>query len=121
MLCHFCHSEIPAGQEHYHHLVPVADGGALAGQTVPCHRDCHNQWHRDQGHYERWTRAQYAERCATFGATEVHRLLSFWGRRGYVAASGADPCAWHRAGWLARAANSRDARGRFVTTPKETR
>lgn len=117
LICHFCAQPIEAGLVN-HHLVPVADGGDVAGQTVPCHRECHNQWHRDNGDYARWHTAKLQERIAMFGADEVRRLLAFWGRQGWqqlVATRGPAYLAeFHRRGGLARAANGRDARGRFV-------
>ncbi len=114
MICHFCGEEIPPEELHHHHVVPLADGGPEDGQQVVCHARCHNDWHRAQGHYAAWTRAQYAERVAMFGVEEVHRLLAHWGRQGYVKATNGDPRAFHSAGGKARAANGRDARGRFL-------
>lgn len=117
LYCHFCNQPIAPDQLHHHHLVARADGGDPAGETVPVHRSCHHQWHRDQGHYAAWTRAKYLERVAMFGRDEVHRILSSWGRRGYDQL--ADKAAFHRAGGLARAANGRDGRGRFVPAAQE--
>lgn len=118
MACYFCEREISPGQEHYHHLVAVADGGAEAGQTVPVHRECHHQHHRENGDYSRWRQMDYAEKVRTFGADEVHRLLAHYGRKGYaqlVATKGEEYLRdFHRRGGLARAANGRDARGRFT-------
>jgi len=79
----------------------------------PC-AACHNTFHRAAGHYAAWTRARYAERVAMFGADEVHRILSSYGRKGYEKATNGDPRAFHSAGGKAWAANGRDARGRFV-------
>lgn len=117
--CFFCHREISPDELHHHHLVPRVDGGDPAGETVPCHSQCHNDWHREQGHYAAWTRARYTERVRMFGAAEVHRLLAAWGRKGYRVATAGDKRAWHRAGGLARVANGRDERGRLVPTAKE--
>ena len=118
MLCHFCEREIALTDLHYHHVVPVADGGAEAGQQVPAHARCHNKHHRDNGDYARWHTANLQERIAMFGADEVRRLLAFWGRQGWqklVETRGdAYLAEFHRAGGRARAANGRDARGRFV-------
>jgi hypothetical protein len=117
--CYFCHQPIVPDQLHFHHLVPVADGGDPVGETVPAHAACHHKWHRDQGHYARWRQMDYAEKMATFGADEVHRLLAHYGRRGWqqlVATKGPGYLQeFHRAGGRARAANGRDARGRFTT------
>lgn len=119
LTCFFCRQEVAPAELHYHHLVAIADGGDVAGETVPCHSRCHNDWHRDQGHYERWTRARYAERVAMFGVDEVHRLLAAWGRKGYRVATAGDKTAWHRAGGRARAASSRDSRGRFIPVRRQ--
>lgn len=114
-LCYFCGRPLLSGDKvHVHHVMPRADGGDVDGPTVRCHAACHNEWHRDQGHYERWSRARHAERVAMFGRDEVHRLLAHWGRQGYDAACRGDPAAWHRAGGKARArTGSRNSRGRF--------
>lgn len=117
--CHFCHLPISPGQGATHHLVARADGGAEDGATVACHRDCHHRHHRENGDYARWRRMNHAQRLAAFGAEETHRLLAFWGRQGgrkVVAERG--PAYWSelsRRGGLARAANGRDSRGRFIT------
>ena len=122
MICFFCRAEISADQLHHHHLVPLADGGPEAGAQVLAHAACHHQHHRDNGDYRRWTKATYKERVAMFGADEVRRLLSFWGRQGWtrlVEKRGPGYLAeFHRRGGLARggpqSGTRRDARGRFV-------
>lgn len=116
MKCHFCAQPITTGLEH-HHLVPLADGGPAAGQQVVCHDNHH---HRENGDYARWTHAQYADRVAMFGPEETRRILASWGRKGYVKATNGNAREWHRAGGLARVANGRDERGRFISTT-ETR
>jgi hypothetical protein len=117
--CHFCHKPIAPEDLHHHHVVPRADGGPVDGATVPCHRICHHQFHREAGHYAAWTRAQYAERLAMFGPEETHRLLAHWGRQGYLAATNGNSSAWHRAGGLARVANGRNEKGQFVPVAQE--
>ena len=120
MKCHFCAQPITTGLEH-HHLVPLADGGPAAGQQVVCHASCHNHHHRENGDYARWTHAQYADRVA-IGPEETRRILASWGRKGYRVATAGDKRAWHRAGGLARVANGRDERGRFISiSTTETR
>jgi len=114
MTCYFCGLAIPPDELHYHHLVPRADGGDPDGAQVACHRDCHNRHHRENGDYTRWRQMDYAEKVRVFGQDEVHRILATYGRKGYAKAAGADPRAFHSAGGRARAANGRDARGRFV-------
>ena len=113
MTCHFCGKPIAPADLHHHHVVPLADGGEESRQ-VPCHAACHHQHHRENGDYERWTRATYQERVAMFGPDEVHRMLAAWGRRGYVKATRGNKRDWHRAGGLARVANGRNERGQFV-------
>lgn len=119
MICHFCGQPIAPADLHHHHLVPRAAGGPEEGPVVECHAACHHSFHRAAGHYAAWTRAQYAERLALFGRDEVHRLLASWGRKGYVAATNGNAQEWHRAGGLARAANGRDAKGRFIPVSQE--
>lgn len=116
LTCFFCRQKVAPEDLHYHHLVAIADGGDVAGETVPCHAACHNTWHRDNGDYSRWKSMDYAEKVATFGAEEVRRILSSYGRKGYLKATNGNAREWHRSGGRARAANGRDSCGRFVPT-----
>ncbi len=115
MLCYFCHQE---GADSQHHVIPVADGGDPTGETVPTHRECHNQHHRDNGDYSRWRRMNYAQRCATFGRDEVHRILASYGRKGWqklVETHGEAYLAeFHRKGGRAVSSRPRDSKGRYI-------
>ncbi|MFA6134425.1 MAG: hypothetical protein WC869_10475 [Phycisphaerae bacterium] len=113
--CHFCGEE---GADQQHHLVPLADGGPESGTTVPAHRSCHNQHHRDNGDYSRWRTMDYAAKCATFGRDEVKRILASWGRKGWqalVETRGEQYLAeFHRKGGQAVSSRPRDSKGRYI-------
>lgn len=53
LICHFCQQPIKSGDLNQHHLKPKSEGGK---DTALAHKQCHIDYHSEQGHFKEWGR-----------------------------------------------------------------